>query len=85
MSNYNDPEFPNGRRIEIGTLKWGVTGNVSTDIGGKIVTEFLFIEAGPGHDYKGAKKMTLTKDELKRVIAKGEFDKVYEWKGQYLR
>lgn len=85
MSNYNDPEFPNGRRIKIGESLWGVTGNVSTDIGGKLVTEFLFIEAGPGFDYKGVKKMTLTKDELKRVISKGEFDKVYHWKGEYLR
>lgn len=84
MSNYQDPEFPNGRRITIGEGQWGVTGNVSTDIGGKVVTEFLFIEAAPGTDYKGVKKMTLTKDQLKRVIAKGEFDTVYPWQSKYI-
>lgn len=84
-SSYQDPEFPNGRRFKVGEGQWAVTGNVSTDIAGRLVTEFLFIEAAPGTDYKGVKRMTLTKDQLKRSISRGEFDKVYPWQGKYIR
>lgn len=81
MSSYVDSEFPNGRRFKVGESQWAIVGVYS--IGN--VTKYLFIEAGPGSAYKGVSKMTPTKDELKRVIARGEFDKVYPWKAELVR
>lgn len=71
---YQDPEFPNLRKIKIGDEQWIVSGVwfTSDDPDGRHNARTSFIGIKPVPPTKGTEKK-LTKDQLKRAINNGRF------------